>query len=190
MPILGIVDSSKRIAADTGAMYSLQSVIVGSAGLASLTFSNIPQTYTHLQIRVTGRSTVSGTGDNLYMRFNGDTGSSYRLHQLYGDGTSIYSGATGSLDTSFFNIALSGSTSASNIFGAGTVDILDYTNTNKNKVFRSLSGSNYNGASLGFVIFRSGLWVNTAAITSITCYPGSGSFAQNSIISLYGLKSA
>jgi hypothetical protein len=74
----------------------------------------------------------------------------------------------------------------SSVFAANVIDILDYANTNKYKTTRSFSGADNNGS--GFVQFMSGLWMNTAAITSITILPNSDNFAQYSSFALYGIK--
>jgi hypothetical protein len=73
------------------------------------------------------------------------------------------------------------------IFAGTIIDVLDYANTNKYKTLRGLTGYNSN-ASTDSIDFASGNWRNTAAITSITISPISGSWAQYSQISLYGIK--
>ncbi len=89
-PILGIWASSKAtVAADTGAMFPLQVITVGSAGASSITFTNIPGTYTHLQIRAISRKSSAGGGDGIFVRFNSDSGSNYALHQIDGDGSTV-----------------------------------------------------------------------------------------------------
>ena len=77
------------------------------------------------------------------------------------------------------------SPTASN-FTVLVVDILDYTNTAKNKVIRSFGGYDANGS--GYVLLRSSLWLNTAAITSFSVdMIQSGNFSQHSTFSLYGV---
>jgi hypothetical protein len=74
-------------------------------------------------------------------------------------------------------------------FSPFVFDILDYTNTNKYKTIRTLSGTNNNSAGTNsYVRFSSGLWMNTNAITSVTIYAASGNFAQHSQLALYGIK--
>ena len=65
-------------------------------------------------------------------------------------------------------------------------DILDFNSTNKYKTVRGLGGYDGNDTN-GIVTFRSGAWMNTAAVTSITLLPNS-SFAQYSSFALYGVK--
>jgi hypothetical protein len=70
------------------------------------------------------------------------------------------------------------------------MDILDYTSTAKNTVWRTLSGFDLNGS--GLVIHYSGLWLNTAAVTAIRLLPREtdsdvGNFAQHTTATLYGV---
>lgn len=159
---------------------SIATVTVGSGGSSSIVFSSIPSTYTHLQIRTSSR--ISGQSYGL-LRFNSDSTSVYGTHFLLGDGANAQ--ATASLsNTNIFGIYVG---SGANIFGAGVVDILDYTNTNKFTTTRSLTGTDENGS--GVVLLLSGLWRNTAAITNIEILPQASSFAQYSHFALYGIKS-
>jgi len=157
-----------------GAFDALGSVTVGAGGQSSITFSAIPQTYTHLQVRI-----FMATGNYTNLRFNGDTTTSnYYNHNLSGNGSSASATATASAAYS----PLSGGT-----YGyADIIDILDYANTNKNKVTRSLEGYDNNGS--GQVFLNSNLWMSTAAINSITFTAGATNFGQYSNFSLYGIK--
>jgi hypothetical protein len=165
---------------------SIATVTVGAGGQSSVTFSSIPSTFTHLQIRAMIKRSGGTGGDNTNLTLNGDTGSNYAWHQLYGDGVSPGVGA-GTTQTSIRAIH---SDATANVFGVGIIDILDYSNTNKYKTTRTLAGYDDNIATIGYVLFRSGLWQNTAAITSVTLTPNSGTFAQYSSFALYGIKGA
>jgi hypothetical protein len=159
---------------------------------ASITFSSIPQDYTHLQIRAIGRYTAGGTGSEANnMQFNGDTTfTNYRNHLLYGDGGGT-AAATNDQSSTYAGVSFNDfwrGGEASGIFATIIYDILDYTNTNKNKVVRSLNGFEKN-ASGGNVRFNSGVWLNTSAITSIRFIPANGlSYAQYTNFALYGIK--
>jgi hypothetical protein len=179
MPILGIMASQISGHLETNSYESIQTVTVGSGGAANAVFSSIPSTYKHLQIRAFHQSTGS---PESHMRFNGDTGNNYKIHFLYGDGGSAVGGTGGTTNAVSFNY----NGGSGSVFGASVTDILDYTNTNKNTTTRSLGGYDANGS--GLEIYYSGLWINTAAITSITLYPVSGNFAQYSSFALYGIK--
>jgi hypothetical protein len=182
-PILGIYASqiSGHLFAPSGAYDSIATV--NASGQSSITFSSIPQTYTHLQLRCF----LNNTGGNIStgLTFNGSGGSNYARHVLYGDGTSALTAAVTSVGSSTFT-QYSGSTS--NIFHASIIDILDYTNTNKNKTVRSLNGADYNGS--GSILFGSAVWMVTDAISSLTVVTAGSTWSANSSFALYGIKGA
>jgi hypothetical protein len=67
------------------------------------------------------------------------------------------------------------------------MDILDYSNVYKFKTIRNLSGADFNGS--GQIRLNSGLWMNTAGVTSISIYDANGgNLVQYSRLSLYGIK--
>ena len=183
MLVLGTVGSQNTKNFLGGDFESIATTTVGAGGSASITFSSIPSTYKHLQIRCTGKSTSTGSFGDL--TFNSDTGSNYTYHSLYGDGGSAASEASAPRANVAAVVSLTAS-SNTNIFGASVIDILDYTNTNKNKTVRILSGDDRNGS--GFIAFVSGSWMNTNAITSITITARANSIAQYSSFALYGIK--
>lgn len=168
--------------ADNYYMEPIATTLVGSGGTLSVTFSNIPNTYKHLQIRSISQSSSGNVTDSLRVQFNGDTGANYAYHALYGigSGTGSFAGNTGNSWAKAGQLSLSTTS-----FGGGIIDILDYSNTNKFKTVRSLSGVDFNGS--GVIALESNIWLNTAAITSITI-PYTVNFAQNSRFSLYGIK--
>jgi len=193
-PILGIWASQNysRVAPDTGAMFPLGMVQVGSGGAANVTFSSIPSTYTHLQIRWISRDSAADTGvQNVVASFNSDTTyTNYRTHYITGDGSSASAGNL-QLSGLYASAGLNVSNNATaNIFGVGIIDILDYKNTNKYKTVRTLTGIDLNGSG-GQVRLASSLWMNTAAISNIVLnVRSSGNFTQYSQFALYGIKGA
>ena len=190
-PILGIYASANfRVATS---YESIATTTVGAGGAADVTFSSIPSTYTHLQIRTIGRSSNSANnGVSMRIQLNSDTGSNYSQHYLgtyQGAGSATES--VGAANTSSIYI---GTIPDNNIMAdlyAGTIiDILDYKDTNKNKTLRSLSGYDFNGATSGYsyLNLQSGNWRNTNAITSIKLFGAAGNFMQYSQFALYGIK--
>jgi hypothetical protein len=159
-----------------GSMDSLGVVVVPSASAATITFSSIPQTYTHLQIRCLHQNASTS---NLRYQFNGDTAANYNWHQMYGDGANP--GASGSTTDAY---GLGSYLYAQ--WGVTILDVLDYANTSKYKTGRSIGGTDANGS--GYVGFQSGLWRSTAAITQIDIKATGGSFIQYSHFALYGIK--
>ena len=194
MPILGVIASSNQQARAnvvTGSYDALAVYTVPSGGVSSITFAGIPQSgYQHLQIRIlTKDNKASANSNNMGGYFNTDSNASnYYWHFLDGDGSSAYAGSSTGTSTLALNFALNTSASSNaNTFGVSIVDILDYTNTNKNKVIRALMGIDLNGS--GQIRFASGLWNNTSAINSITLNPqGSNNFVQYTQAALYGIR--
>jgi hypothetical protein len=177
-PILGILASQISGKLNTSSFDSIATVTVGSGGSSTISFSSIPSTYKHLQIR--GISKMS-SGASLYAQLNSDTGNNYARHYLNGNGATVGAGA----NASFSNFFVGTTGTATSTFGANVIDILDYANTNKYTTSRSLSGADANGS--GYVQFFSGLWMNTAAVTTITI-TGDSNFQEYSSFALYGIK--
>lgn len=155
-------------------------------------FTNIPQNFTHLQIRVFNRGTRIGNpaGDLSYIRFNDDYGTNYTAHWLLGTGSSVTTGFNNSLSFMYMgdNTTSDGSTLA-NVFAAQIWDILDYSNPNKFKTVRMIAGWDANGS--GYTALVSGLWRNTAAITSIPNMGVANSLpAAGSRYDLYGITTS
>lgn len=186
-PILGIWASaiSGRLWEPQGAYDALATVTVPSGGSASIDFVGIPTGYKHLQLRVLLKRTGGTAADNTNIRFNSDSGSNYSWHQLYGDGSGVAAGA----GTSQTSIRAVHSDSTANVYGVGVIDILDYASISKNKTVRLLAGWEDNNATTGYMLMRSGLWMNSStAISSISLIPNSGTFVQYSQAALYGVK--
>jgi hypothetical protein len=177
-----------------GAFESIATNTVGSGGVSSVTFSSIPSTYTHLQIRaqIQEDRPTYWIGD-CNMTINGAT-SGYSFHYIFGDGASV--SASGSASQSRIDLG-SGAigTTTGNSYAAAIIDILDYNNTNKYKTVRGIMGFDTNGtgggASLsGRVTLMSGLYQSTTAISSITIAGGNNNLTQYSKFALYGIKGA
>ena len=172
----------------TNSYESIATVSVGAGGSSTISFTSIPSTYKHLQIRTMSRVTGAGSGaQDSYIYFNSDTtDSNYYSHQLYGTGSSAGAGGGNSSGNGGIISQTNGGTGS--VFGVGIMDILDYATANKNRVCRTLGGVDSNSTN-GFIELTSVLWNNTAAITSITIKPTSGTdFMQYSSFALYGIK--
>lgn len=191
MPILGIIASQDYVRTPPSSYESIATVSVGSGGSSTITFSSIPSTYKHLQIRWIGRITAATTDENLQIQVGNttiDTSSNYSQHILYGTGAGG-GGAFGNASITGSNLGrLTGASTTAGIFAVGVIDILDYANTSKYKTFRGLSGHDQNGSGIDW--FASGAWYNTGAINTIQFNQlyGSGVFAQYSQFALYGIK--
>ena len=175
--------ASNSVTPDIGDFISLSTATVGSGGSASITFSSIPQTYSHLQIRGITRN---GSADNkVIVEFNSDTTpTNYWQHAFYGSGSGA--GTGWSYNNNWINYSAETSVSAG-IFGPFVIDIYDYAATDKSKTLKILGGFDNNGS--GYAWRQSLLWTNTAAISAITFKDaGGGNFAQHTTYALYGIK--
>lgn len=163
--------------------YELISTTVLSTATASVTFNSIPaNTYKHLQLRVVG-SLSTATNNQMLIRFNGDSGTNYAWHSLTGDGAAVAS--TAGATQSAIQAGIVGYNA--NTFSGSIIDILDYSSTAKNTTVRSLHGVYVSGGLIRAGI-HSGVWLNTAAVSSIVVSDNNASFASGSRFSLYGIK--
>jgi len=185
MNILGILAQPSAPPVVATSYESIQTVTVGGGGQATISFTSIPATFTHLQIRASYIDNNLGITDALWT-INSDTtsGNYYGFHQVIGDGSTPSAQAY----NGFGRLAVTPSGSNATSFSAAVVDILDYSNTNKYKTFRSLIGFDANGS--GVVRLRSGLWMSTSAITTISISPNTGSYSLYTQFALYGIKGA
>jgi hypothetical protein len=184
-PILGIW-ASQNYPRITNSYESIQTVTVGGGGSASISFTSIPSTYKHLEIRAIARTVRATDGDAIYVRFNNDSGSNYSEHRLEGNGSTA--SATGSASSSSITLnRLAAASNTSGIFGATVVSVLDYANTSKYKTLRALVGYDANGS--GVVALDSGAWLSTTAINRIDFLPlNTTAFAEYSQFALYGIR--
>lgn len=173
------------------AMTLIGTVNVGSGGVANITFSSIPSTFTDLQLVWSVRTNRSGGLDPIALRFNGST-SGYSGKALIGFGSgSGYSESN--LDQysnplPYFNIyAGAAATSAGNVFAGATAYIPNYAGSTNKSASIDWGLSQFDPTSAWNGV-NAGLWSNTAAITSVSITPTVGSaFVQYSTASLYGI---
>jgi hypothetical protein len=173
--------------------YESIATATGTGSSGSVTFSNIPQGYQHLQVRYISKSTWAPgqVADILAVRLNGDTTSAYRFHSIYSGNGPSPSTATNTGTYFGDSFACNASNLPSNTYATGILDILDYTNTNKTTTVRLMSGVETNGYYTGNfwgAAFSSGLWSNTATVTSISLFSNNGNLYSNSRFALYGIK--
>lgn len=162
---------------------------VGSGGISSVSFLNIPQTYTDLIIKASPDSTYTAGsyGDGLLLSYNTDTtATNYNNRFIYG-----YDSNTGSSASNANVVALfpdDAATMTNNIFGNIDIYIPNYTGNN----IKSSSidfASEVNSTTNWVTGFYSSRWNNTAPITSITLAPtATFIFKQYSTFHLYGIK--
>lgn len=171
-------------AGGAGAMTLISTQVLASTA-TTVTFSSIPQTYKHLQLRYTARA---DTGFNVLalLNFNGDSGTNYASHGVYGSGSGMTSFNTTSATRITTNYGfIPGASNDANAFAGVVTDILDYTNTSKNKTVRMLHGNYVSNSPTVSLI--SGVWLSTSAITSLVLSTNTGNYVAGSRFSLYGV---
>ena len=166
---------------------SIATVTVGSGGASSVSFTGIPSTYQHLQVRFLGRSSYNNSGSsvNLYYRLNNDTASNYSQHAFRGDGNTVFASGSASQGAMYPGAGIADAGSTASVFGGGVLDLLDYANTNKNKTARVLNGFDGNGN--GQIVFSSGAWYSTTAVNRLDLTTD-GNWVQYSSFALYGIR--
>ena len=160
----------------------IASSTVGSGGVASVTFSGIPQTgYTDLVVKYSGRANDNGISDGLAIRFNGTT-TGYSGVRLGGNGSTTEN-VSGTGDRF---LGINGTASTASTFTNGEIYIPNYTSSN-NKSY-STDYVLENNATAAFMAIAGVTWANTAAITSITLIDDGKDLLQHSTFYLYGIK--
>lgn len=164
----------------------IETVTVGSGGAASIEFTSIPQTYTDLQLVVSGRSTGAVVAANISMTFNGSA-TGYSTRNVWGNGSVVQNDSS---STSFIygSVAVSGASATASVFGNSSFYIPNYAGSTNKSV--SMDFVTENNATTAYNVLVAGFWSNTAAITQITMVLNSGNFAQYSSASLYGIKNS
>lgn len=165
-------------------MQLIETKTLGTAA-ASIEFTSIPQTYTDLMLVASLRS---ASGDEVFVRFNGDTGGNYSWRRLQGNGAAVGSDSQtsyGGYNAFFyFTYASTGPSETANTFGSGQLYIPNYTGSTSKSL--SSDAVNENNGTTARQAIVAGLWNNTAAITNIAI-TGNGNYAIGSMVSLYGI---
>jgi hypothetical protein len=188
MPILGIIASQNYVRTPPNSYESIATA-TGTGSSGTITFSSIPSTYKHLQIRCISRLSAA-KGYTIVKPNNDSSTANYTYHTIYGGGSTVTVDkyTTGSLGGSY-SIYSTGATSelADNV-GVAILDIHDYASTTKYKTFRSFTGYDNNQTNNGIVFLISTLWLSTSAISSLTMDAQGGNFTTATSFALYGIK--
>ncbi len=160
---------------------------VGATAVSSITFNNIPQTFTDLKIVVSARTTQTGDAfkkTNYYVQFNNNSEFVYSNTHLYGTGSSVATARDANQDYLFIGV-VNANDATTSTFGSSEICIPNYTSSNlKSLMANSVSETNGTAA---IQILNAGLWRKTNAITSIFIAGIGGNFMQYSTFSLYGI---
>jgi hypothetical protein len=192
-PILSTLANSSgygyRSFGAAGAPGAFESIatLSGTGSSATISFSSIPSTYKHLQLRYNARC-ASGAITDHYIRLNGDTGSNYARHWIFAlDSGGPYVSAASTTTPPSMGYIQGYDTNPTT---AGIVDIIDYQSTSKNKTIRYITGGvEQQTSSQGALTIGSALWMNNVnAINQIEIVIASSNWSTSSTFSLYGIK--
>lgn len=186
--LLGILNS--QAAAVVGEAYEWLETQELSGTQASISFTNLSSAYSdyqHFQLRwVASMDTINRW---VSVQLNSDTGGNYDWYATYGAGLASFGGTKGA------HLALyQYDNTSTTAISAGITEIYDVFSTNKYKTissFAAMANSPYQQIHI-----NGSAWKNTNAVDTITVVPtdgtgaASGNFADNTRVSLYGLRSA
>jgi hypothetical protein len=156
---------------------------------ASVTFSSLPTTFSDLVVVANGKTQSSSSSLNdIGVRFNGDTGSNYTTIKTFSLSYSSLTVST-NINGTAIETYMDCSPTVDNLGSSFKLDIFDYNTTYsyKNIINRAAAMTQTDKG----VFLTASTWKSTAAITSITIFPTSGSgFYAGTYIALYGIKRA
>jgi hypothetical protein len=161
---------------------------VGAGGATNIEFTNIPQTYTDLVLKVSARDNRPTNIINYIEIFFNNSASTYSQKDLSTNGSTVYStGNDLGANKPYTYGTASGATA--NTFGNSEIYIPNYTSSNA-KSFSIDSITENNGTEVRYALSAAS-WSGTSAITSIkllTYSGGSQLFQQHTTATLYGIK--
>jgi len=159
-------------------MQAIETIELTSAE-SSITFDNIPQTYTDLCIVLSLRN--SSSSDGITLSFAGST-SNFSSRKLEGDGSSA---SSGSRSDNLFPVTQVPSSYTSNTFSNVTIYIPNYAEAQAHSF--SIDSVTENNATTSFQNIYAGLCTNTTAIDEIVIGSLANNFVEYSSATLYGI---
>lgn len=180
--------NSREGSGGAGSVTLIEDVTLG-ADAASIDFQSIADSYAHLLIVGTVRTTEAAIQSSLLVRLNNDSGANYSCAYFYvlaGGATGV--GAASQTATSITAALVSGGTATAGNAAALRIMLPAYAGTTFRKSLRCESEySRDDGANDPVTTFGGGTWRSTAAVSRVTVLPGANDFLAGSRLSLYGL---
>lgn len=161
---------------------SIATQTVTNSTTSSVTFSNIPQTFTDLV--VTGLYAFQ-TDTTFQLAINGNNPSNGAYVSMFGSSTTRQA-------TRQSGVRLEDTIGGTNVLSAIKLDINGYRRTNMYKVYYSHIGNTNAAGSIRYTFLASGAIFTTAAITSLTLTSSNSLhyFTSGSSFALYGILTA
>lgn len=186
MPILGIVSSG--VIEQTSPAFESIASFNGTGSSNEFDFTNIPQTYKHLQLRIYGRcgdaSADNARGFNMYL--NNTIASEYAYY-------TFHSNSGGTISTENFYPASGAfvyciAQSQDGEYGVGIIDFYDYADTSKHTHIKSLGGVAFGDSTYDRTHIGATSWDQTTAVNRIRMISNGGNLNSGTRVSLYGIK--
>lgn len=163
--------------------FELISTAYGTGSNTSVSFTSIPNTYKHLQVRMIAKNSYTAGSTWAGIRLNNISTAQYNWHSLTGNGSTVTSANEA---TSVMKIGDIGGNDVTSAHSVAIVDILDYTNTSKFTTIRALSGSH--GSAWKLINLTSGVWRDVSAVTQLDILLAGYTIDSTSRFSLYGIR--
>ena len=166
----------------------IATVTVGAGGAANMDFTSIPQTYTDLNLVISGRGVVAAAYVGIELGINGGFPTA-NFRTLVGNSTTASS--TSSTGGSILAGHMDAANATASTFSNVSIYFPNYTgSTNKSYSVDSVTENNASTANSVQTTFWAGLINTTSAISRITIYDGSSgqNIAQYSTATLYGIS--
>jgi hypothetical protein len=161
----------------TSAIKALATITLASSQ-ATVTFSSISGAYRDLRLVVTTTASANGS---LLLRLNSDAGNNYSYVVAEANGTSTASASGTDTYMDFNANYLTLNTTTPTI---ATIDLLDYSATDKHKTALARISSSAQNVTMAAV-----RWANTAAVSTILVTAGgTTTFSTGSTFTLYGVS--
>lgn len=166
--------------------YTKISTVTLSSSASSVTFSNIPQSYTHLRIVCSVRSDRSGAVNSYIELRPNEVAESMTIMALVGTGTTRY-GQTESAAARYMG-EINAASSTNFIYTQTEINLFHYT-SNQNKGILT-NFAHENDGTPAYAGFLYATWDGTSPITSFRLSDGLANFVSGTSFTIYGIKNS
>ncbi|CAB4148212.1 hypothetical protein UFOVP429_154, partial [uncultured Caudovirales phage] len=154
-----------------------------SGGVPFVSFSNIPQTYTDLVIKISARTIRAADEDGLYMTINGQTSTGFA--DVEGNGGAATSVATAAYGNNWVS-RINGNNSTANFFSNVDIYIANYTSDLAKSM--SIDGVMENNSTTSYMNLVAALGASTSIGIRTLFFSCNANFMQHTTFHLYGVR--
>lgn len=133
------------------------------------------------------RGDQASAAQQLYMRFNGDSGSNYLWEVLQGNNTTAAATTSGAATTFIQAGTMTCASATALYFSSGDAEVSGASDTTNYKVMCG-KGSAFASTTNMWSGTFSGQWLSAAAITAVALVPQAGNFVAGSTMTMYGFN--